>query len=198
MHSASTALCVLVALAAGGEIASAHDAAPGQHSIDAKLVTLPEEEAQDLPVSGAMAINDVGALEQRAQARIVSFPSATAETSKPSSVSLTQPMVLPNGNSREVGPSLQVKALADGRFSVGFHNVAFIGYNDPQALHPRFQNRTVTRNIQPSPPTEQVYSLIDVTPHSDPPTVYDASGRQQASLADAHQRQLLFVKITRG
>ena len=198
MNTGSRAFCILIALAAGGEVAVAQAVGPGQYSVEAKLVTLPEAEADDLPPGGALADADLGAVAQRDRAHIIAFPNVSSALGNAASVTLTQPMVVADGAKQDVGPSLEIKALADGRFHVAFHAVDFLGYKEPAAIHPRFRSHRVSRNIQPGTAANSSFALIDVTPHSEAPVVYDASGHIQASLADAHERQLLFVKITRG
>jgi hypothetical protein len=198
MHSASTALCVLVALAAGGGIGAAQNVATGQYSVEAKLITLPDAEASDLHQDGAVADADLASIEQRPDAQTKAFPTVSALMGQKASTSLTQPMGMPDGSSRDVGPALDVNALADGRFHIAFHSFELLGYKEPAAIHPHFRSHGVSRNIQPNTAEGPAFALIDVTPHSDPPVLYDASGRQQASAADSHQLRLLFVKITRG
>jgi len=197
MYTASSALCLIVALATTGEIASAADAAPIRYSVEAKLVSLPATEAKDLPASGLYSNQEMVNIVTRPRAQLSSFPSLSATLGESSSISLAQSMALPDGTTREVGPTLHVISHADAQqFSLKFREVRFLGYYGTHLENPNFESHTVYRSISSSAPSAPQFALVDVTDRHEPFT--DANGRVMASIADANERQLLFVKITRG
>jgi len=204
MYTGSRAFCFLMALAAtGSEVASATTVLPEQYRVEAKLISLPVA-ATEIPTgtfAGIFADKFVAQLAERPKADILSFPRVETVDSIPSHVGLTQQMALPDGKSRETGINFDVvprKKGTDFGFGISISNVRFQGFQDRTATKPLFHTGHVTTTIPVSAQLPAGYYCFNVPVPQKLATTYDADGRRMASVADANERQLLFVKITRG
>ncbi len=205
MNTGSRAFCFLIALAAtGSEVASAAVVAPAPYRVEAKVVSLPAADSKDIATSynGYYSDRAIAHLIDNPKASILSLPSVTAAYSSASDVEITKEMTLPGGKSRETGISLKVtpnrKADAADSFKVAFENVRFVGFSDQKASLPIFSMQGISTSLTMFHEIAPGYYCLNIPAPAPVPKAYDADGRVIASIADANERQLLFVKITRG
>lgn len=206
MHSASTALCLLVALATTGEIASADNAAtvaaPGKYTVEAKLISVPQATAKEVldKVSNSYCSDDfIANLIQSPKARCLSFPKVEAPAHQPAVIAVDQKEPGLDENVFKTGNRLTVKPQTDG--SNGDFRIAFARYEvfaNSAGENPIHDVQSFSSPVTPPAAQSQGYRLFEVPEPKKPDLAYDANGRVMASVADANERQLLFVKITRG
>lgn len=154
------------------------------------------------PVAGIFADDFVARLLKRPKADILSFPRVESVDSFPSHIGVTQQVALPDGKSRETGINFDVvpqKKGADIGFLISIKEVQFHGFTDRGATKPIFNTERLSAGIPASErqPMDYYY-CYNLPAQQKIPITYDVDGRQMASVADANERQLLFVKITRG
>jgi hypothetical protein len=200
MHSASTALCVLVALAAAGtELVSAATppsaevpVAPGHYRVDAKLLRISTDALKHIPggLTDHCSSEALGLLERSAGPGSFSFP--TVEAAKTIPVSVSSGELNPTDSSQHGETVLTlVPEVRDSKPGYSLRLASLRGPEFAKAGKPTFD--TIQTDVgAESAGGYWCFRLPAATGHA------VESGRQQASLADAHQRQLLFVKITRG
>jgi len=221
MHKGSRAFCLLMALAAtGAECASASEPAspavkapavpPGQYRVEAKLVRLSQDEArsafgscQSGSLLGYYSQAELSHLIASRDATVISFPQVTASDKLPAVIAMTHPAQLPQVGKREIGVSLKIapddKEAALSKFNIAYQNVSIAGFSDAKATTPVFSTQrlstTVSLDVRPAGEGYWCYAL----PVKDQSVqIYGADGKKLASIADADERQLLFVKISRG
>ena len=143
----------------------------------------------------------VGQLVSRPKANTLSFPSVECKNSLPSCIAMMHPVVLPDGQSRAVGINLDVvpqKSGTDYGYFVSINDVRFQGFQDHAATKPLFHTGRVTTTIPAGAQPLTGYYCFNVPAPQKLGNTYDADGRRSASVADANERQLLFVKTTLG
>ncbi len=204
MNTASSALCLLVALATTGEIASAADAAPvlvpDHYRVEAKVIGLQPKVAKEvLSKFNNTYCSDytVSFFANTPGATCLSLPTVVVANRHPAVISSRKDA---NGDAPAFGVNLTVRPdLQDA--SVSRFHLAFARFE----LFPIAGNSSPIHNIQqlngavtPSTSDLEGYRVFELPTPQKAATVYSADGRVQASIADANERQLLFVKITRG
>jgi hypothetical protein len=204
MHTGSRAFCFLMAIAAtGAECASADVLAPGHYRVEAKMISLPAAAAKgfgtSIPLSGIYSNEQVARLIGAPRSSTLSFPSVEAVETAPAQIAVTRSFALPHAASQEVGVTLNVVPAGERShlktFSVSLNDVRLAGFEDRGATRPVLDKRSLHMGVTESPH----YWCINLPPlRKSWITTYDADGRRSASIADANERQLLFVKITRG
>jgi hypothetical protein len=177
MHTGSRAFCFLIALAAtGAECASAAVTATptdaGHYRVEAKLVNVPRSSSNkaDETIPPVVVANHVLAV-----------------------LAVMHTIKLPSGNQDESDLNLTVRPDADGGFKVAFTRSLL--YGDNPNVRPIVNTQQFHASI---PQTSDGYHVFSLPTYAKPIPAYDADSRCLASIADAHERQLLFVKITRG
>ena len=204
MHTGSRAACFLMALAATGvECASAAtEVAPEHYRVEAKMVSLPASAAQDFfasaPHSHLDSNEQVARLIGAPKSAALSLPSVDAARTSPARIAVTRSISFPHSASREVGVTLNVAPLGKSSdldlFFVSVEDVRFAGFEDRTATKPVINERGLNTSVAEN----QHYWCISLPPLHKSRVTYDTDGRVTASIADANERQLLFVKITRG
>lgn len=215
MHTGSRAFCFLMALAATGtEAVSAAPATttgrtpgvqPGHYRVEAKVINVSAAAAKDID-NGASGL---GYLSQERLVKLIgspganllSCPSVDSAESLAAHIDVTRNVPLPHGASREVGINLAVvpqKQGSDIGYLVSIKDVRFQGFQDRAATQPIFHTGRVTTSIPASAGTGTGYYCIDIPAPKKVAMTYDADGRRSAAIADANERELLFVKISRG
>ena len=206
MHTGSRAFCFLMALAAtGSEAASASaitTSGPGHYRVEAKMVSLPATAAQDFfasaPNSHVYSNEQVARLIGAPKSATLSLPSADVSQASPVHIAVTRSISFAHSASREVGITLNVAPIGKCKdlalYSVSIDDVRFAGFEDRTALKPVINERGLNTSVAEN----KHYWCFSLPPLQQSHATYDADGRKSASIADANERQLLFVKITRG
>jgi hypothetical protein len=205
-----------MALAAtGSEVASAAFASPpvmepapvssGHYRVEAMLVSIPATAAKGIAntsLNGFYANDVVAHLVSNQRASVLSLPSVESAARSSSKIDITQAVPLPNGASRETGIKLKVTPSQNAAhvytYTVLIENVRFNGFEGRQAARPTFSTQRVVTTLVPFYKVPPGYNCVNLPALGKLPKTYDADGRVRASIADANERQLLFVKITRG
>ena len=176
---------------------------PGHYRVEAKVVSVSAAAAREMG-GGAMGFfseEKVVRLSGRPGISILSCPSVDAAESVPAHIGVTRNVQLPHGSTREVGINLDVvpqRKGADSAYLVSIKDVRFQGFRDRAATLPIFHTGRVTTAIPRSAEMGTGYYCIDVPAPQKAVRTYDADGRRSAAIADANERELLFVKISRG
>jgi hypothetical protein len=204
MHTGSRAFCILMALTAtGSEVASAATVASEHYRVEAKMISVSGEAVRDfggVVTPGYISEERMVKLIENPRTSTLSLPSVEAKESLPSHIDVTREVPLPHGAAREAGISLDIvprKQGADLGFQVSLKDIRFQGFQDRSATIPLFHTGRVTTSIPASAQAPTGYYCISV-PVPQKLATYDADGRRSASIADANERELLFVKISRG
>ena len=213
MHTGSRAFCILMALTAtGSEVASATAATtssrtpvqPGHYRVEAKIISVSAAAAKGIgqdSILGYYSDEKVGKLIQSPGVSALSLPSVDAAEAYSAHVNLTRDVPLPHGSARETGVNLDVvpskQGVDPGFYQVSIKDVRFQGFQDKTATIPLFHTGHVTTSIPVGAHSPAGYYCVNV-PVPQKLATYDADGRRSASIADAHERELLFVKISRG
>ena len=193
-----------MALAAGGtEVASAASApALGHYSVEAKLISVTQDSLDHISGGTTMGLfsNDmVAQLVQSPHASVLSLPSFETATEAPGTIAITQKRLFSDGPPRQIGVTLTVTPTpTDQRFQIAFENVRFEGFSSAKATTPVFNTQRLATTMIPYQPATDGYYCCALQRLDHSVVTYDADGRRSASIADANERQLLFVKITRG
>jgi hypothetical protein len=199
--------------AAGAECASAApDAAttcrpgpePGHYRVEVKIVSVPSNAAKEISSDVYNAYYSdaiLGHLLSSPQTTIVSCPVVEALSALPATIAITRDVTL-SSKSREVGINFSVtpdsKAEPGSRYQLAYSNVRFSGFADAKATLPVFNTQRLSTTMVVFHPPSQGYCCFNLRTDDHTVATYDANGRRSASIADANERQLLFVKITRG
>ncbi len=177
----------------------------GHYRVEAMLVNIPGSASHGIartPLNGFYANEVVAHLVGNQRARVVSLPTVESAARLSSQIDLMQAVPLPNGASRETGIKLKVTPSRNAAhvysYTVLIENVRFNGYEGRPAAHPTFSTQRVVTTLVPFYKVPPGYNCVNLPAWGKLPKTYDADGRVSASLADANERQLLFVKITRG
>jgi len=214
MHTGSRAFCILMALAATGTEAATASAVtttgrtpvqPGHYRVEAKVVSVPAALAKDISATmynGYYSDDVVAHLARNSQACVLSLPSVDSANASSSKIEVTKKVALPGGKSRDAGVWLNVAPnihASDLRsVTLSLQNVRFGGFADRKGAQPIFSTQRVTTTLTIFHDVATGYYCVNVPVSPKVPTTYDADGRRSASIADANERQLLFVKISRG
>jgi len=176
MHTSSRAFCILMALAAAGtEVASAAtvpDASSGHYRVEAKLVNGPR-------ASGDKAAE--------------TFPPVVVANHVLAVIAVTHAINLPSGNQDESDLNLEVRPDTHGGFKLTFDRS--LVYGDNPNVRPVVNTQHFHASIAR---TAEGFHVFSIPAYAKSIPTYDADGRVLASIADANERQLLFVKISRG
>jgi len=205
MYTGSRAVCILMALTAtGSEVASAATVTSEHYRVEAKMISVSAKAVTDFGsgvAPGFISEERVVKLIENPGASTLSFPSVESAQSLPSHIDVTRDVPLPHGTMREAGISLDVVPQKQGKdfgFQVSIKDVHFQGFQDRKATIPLFHTGRVTTSIPASAQLPTGYYCINVPVPPKTAATYDADGRRSASIADANERELLFVKISRG
>ena len=141
-------------------------------------------------------------LGKSAKDSVLAFPSAESVSSQKSSVSTAADLAFPHAPAFKVGMTVDViPKIDDGQikqYDISLLNVSFGGFKDSKGTQPVINEFHFHTALQAAY-VNHGYFCFEITPKSAAKaTTYDADGRRMASVADANERQLLFVKITRG
>jgi hypothetical protein len=194
--------------AAGTEVASASAATvtvePGHYRVEVKMVSVPQDAAKEISDSVHNAYYSDGVIAHLLNSpstTVLSCPVVEAAATSPATITVTRNVIF-SGKSREVGIKFSVtpdtKADPGSRYLVAFSNVRFDGFADTKASQPIFDTQRLSTSMIQFIPPSPGYCCFNLRKVDQVSKTYDADGRQSASVADAHERQLLFVKITRG
>lgn len=203
MHNGSRAFCLLMALAATGSEAASAATTLEHYHVEAKLVSLPAGDVKDFSAPGFYNDSQIGKFAANPKVSCLAFPRVEAAETFPSTIAITKAFHLPDGTKRETGITLKISPDSKNpdahSFNIQFENVRFMGFTDRKAAQPVFNTQRLTTTVSPGAqnPTPGYYGFI-LPASAKTPETYDANGRRSASVADANERQLLFVKITRG
>ena len=212
MHTGSRAYCILMALTAtGSEDASASVATttcrtpvqPGHYRVEAKIVSVSGASAKEMGngvILGYFSEDKVVKLMQSPGVSALSLPSVDSAEAYSAHVDLTRNVPLPHGPAHETGVNLDIvpqKQGTDFGYQVSLKDIRFQGFQDKTATIPLFHTGHVTTSIPASAQLPTGYLCVNI-PVPQKLATYDADGRRSASIADAHARELLFVKISRG
>ena len=215
MHTASSAFCFLMALATTGtEAVSAAPATtnagrnpgpqPGYYRVEAKIISVSAAATKDIdagPGLGYLSQEKLIALIKQPGASVLSCPSVDSTESLAAHIDVTRDVALPHGSTRSVGINLDVvpqKPGADSGYQVSIKDVHFQGFRDQAATDPIFHIGRVAASVPVSAQPDAGYYCINVPAPKKVAMAYDADGRRSAAIADANERELLFVKISRG
>jgi hypothetical protein len=214
MHNGSRAFCILMALAATGAEAASTSAAtttsrapvqPGHYRVEAKLVKVSAASTKEMSngaVLGYYSEDKVARFIQTPGVSTLSMPSVDAAEATTAHIGLTRDVPLPHAAARETGIKLDIvpqKIGSDFGFQVSIKDVRFQGFQDKTATIPLFHTGRVTTSIPAHAQAPAGYYCVNVpVPAQLTVATYDADGRRSASIADANERELLFVKISRG
>jgi hypothetical protein len=210
MHTGSRAFCFLMALAAtGAETASTSAATttcsspgvqPGHYRVEAKIISVSAKASKDID-AGYLSREKLINLIQRPGASVLSCPLVDSSQATSAHIDVTRDVALPHGSTRTVGINLDVvpqKHGPDSGYQVSIKDVRFQGFRDAAATDPIFHIGRVTTSVPFTAQPDTGYYCIDVPAPKKVATTYDADGRRSAAIADANERELLFVKISRG
>jgi len=178
---------------------------PGHYRVEAKVINVSAAAAKDINngASGLGYLSQERLVELMGSpgANILSCPSVDSAESLATHIGVTRHVPLPHGAGREVGINRDVvpqKRGADFGYLISIKDVRFQGFQDQAATLPIFHKGHVTTSIPASAGTGSGYYCIDVPAPKKVAVTYDADGRRSAAIADANERELLFVKISRG
>lgn len=195
-----------MALATGTEfISAATPSADSMHyRIDAKMVALnaSSPEIPSGPWAGIFTDDFVEKLMDGSKANTLCLPTVERAELFPSHIGITQQIALPHAKTHETGINFDVvpqKEDAGILFRFSIENVQFQGFVDRAASKPVFHTASLSSGVHvKNLEILSGYYCFNLPPSQVQLTTYDADGRKSASIADANERQLLFVKITRG
>ncbi len=171
------------------------------------MVSVPASVAKDISstvFNGYYSDDLIARVIGNSKARVISLPVLDTTATLPLTVANTQEMALADGKSREIGATLTMSPVLQGTDLISenleFKNIRVTGSPIARGVHPIFSTQHITTALILFHDVRPGYYCLNLrgTQKSTTTTTYDANGRLMASIADANERQLLFVKITRG
>jgi hypothetical protein len=130
----------------------------------------------------------------------VSLPTVVVANHVLAVIVVSHVIELPSGNSGMTDIQLTVRPGAkdstDGRFQVSF--VRSEMYPESTSSKPLFHVQRIDTSVPQAGSVSNGWCTFRLPAYDKGFKTYDADGRRMAGIADANERKLLFVKITRG
>ncbi len=205
MHTGPRAFCFLMALAAtGAEAVSAESVVPsaGHYRVEAILVSAPKAAANNFSTDTLNVYypdDAVGHLLKTPATSVLTCPSFEAKSNTRGTVEVTQKKAFSDGLLHKTGITLTVTPTShEGTYRIAFENIRFAGFKDATTKQPVFNIQRLSTTMMQFNPPSKGYCCFNIRGIDHSVATYDADGRKSASMADANERELLFVKISRG